>query len=256
MHRAPLLVFAALLLLLAAAPGARAFDTLEEIACVCAQDAINTGDYVSCIAQFSRRLVAKEAISQAQRSEAVSRAAGVDFDALSADCPAGGDGEGDGRLVSGWGVSLETDSPFYQASPFTGRAPPARAMLRQWNFTESGAYQVTQNDAQPECQYSVLVRDRLGRAVRREFVTCGATFMDRDLRAGSSALAAFEVPFEALSSEAGQPDGSPLAPGIYRIEATWSRQGPQQAPRAATEGGLPLAGVAVRIVERARPDRS
>ena len=124
-----------------------------------------------------------------------------------------------------------------------------QARLRQWNFTASDAYQVNQNGGQPECQYTVLVRDRLGRAVRREFVSCGATFMDKDLPTGTTALAEFEVPLEALNSEAGQPDGSPLPPGVYRIEATWSRQGPQVSSRSVTEGGLPLAGVAVRILD-------
>ena len=241
------LVLPPILLLIAAAPPAQAYESLDDVACACADDALNVGDYVSCFSHLSRRLVAKDAVTQQQRAEAVSQASSVDYEALELDCEAGA-GAGD-RLVEGWGASLETDSPFYQASPFTGRAPPARATLRQWNFTDRDAFQVNPNGGQPECQYSVAIVDQLGRAVRREFVTCGATFHDRDLPAPSENRADFEVPLETLNAETGQPDGTPLAPGVYRIEATWSRQGPQRESRPITEGGLPRAGVAVRILD-------
>lgn len=235
------------LFLLTVAPSSRALDSLEEVACICADDAINTGDYVSCVAKFSRRLVAKGVISQGERSDAVSEASSVDLPALEADCE--GPSSGDVPAVSGWGVSLETDSPFAVRSPFTGRAPNLRATLRQWNLTPRDAFQVNPNGGDPACQFTVAIVDRLSRVVRRDYVLCGPTFQDFDLPSGQAVAREFEVPLSALNSETGLPDGTALPPGVYRIDAIWSRQGPQAESRPVTDGGLPRATVAIRILD-------
>lgn len=219
------------------------FDSLEDVACVCAQDVINQGDYVSCVSHLSRRLVAKDAITKAERSEAVSAASGVDYEALQAECD-----DGTGLGVAGWGVSLESDSPFYSADPVTGEPAVATLTLRQWNFTEADAFQFTQNGIQFECQFELVVKNRVGGVVHRGFPTCGRTFHDKNLFRGESEALAIQLPMSGLNAETGLFDGEALPPGIYRVEVTWIRQGPQDGASTDVEGGRPFAGVAVRVL--------
>jgi hypothetical protein len=233
------------LVLFAAAP-ALALDSLEEVACICADDAINTGDYVSCVSHLSRRLVKKGAITNGERSDAISAASSVDYEQLALDCEA--DSNGAACAPAGWGVSLETDSPFYRANDFNGAAAIASGLLRQWNFTDRDAFQANPNGGDPPCQYEVVIRDQRRNVVRRDFVFCGPTFTVFDLPAGTCEELSFELPLEALNAETGLLDNETLPPGIYRIEATWTRHGPQVAPVLVAEGGFPGASVAVRVL--------
>lgn len=233
-------------LCLAFPPPARALESLEEVACICADDVINTGDYVSCVSHLSRRLVKKGAITNGERSDAISAASSVDYELLAIDCEA--DTNGAACAPSAWGVSLETNSPFYRANDFNGAAEVASAVLRQWNFTDRDAFQANPNGGDPPCQYEVVVRDQRRNIVRRDFVFCGPTFTVFDLSAGTCEEIAFEVPLEALNAETSLLDNETLPPGIYRIEATWLRQGPQVAPEFVAEGGFPAASVSVRVL--------
>lgn len=237
----PLVLGVVFALLLSPSP-ADALDSLEDVACVCGDGALNTGDYVSCIAHFSRRLEAHGIIDREQRQEAVRSASAIDLDALAESCAAD-----DEAALRGWGVSLSVDRPFYPESFGLGPEYAADARLRQWNFSTEDAYQNTPTPPVGECSFVLTIRDAAGRVQRRDNAACPTVIDTLDLPAGSLEERRFFIPLSTLGSETGLPDGTQLRAGLYQLEVRWRAQGPQHGPGDVFGGGEPRATVVIRV---------
>jgi hypothetical protein len=229
---------------LAPAPAA-AFDTVEEVLCVCVEDVLNTGDYVSCLSHMTRRLREKGIIDRRERGEILSAAAATDLLALQDDCAAASGGN-----LEGWGASLQIERAFYPAPSPSGPSVAAIAALRLWNRTPEDIFQTTRVlPAGEGCEFLVTVRDGQDRQVRRESIGCPDAIGELDLASGVVLEREFLVPLVALDADpaTGLVDDQKLPVGIYRVVVVWNAEGPQKTPGITLEGGYPTAVITLRV---------
>jgi hypothetical protein len=234
----------ALLLTLAVPPRAAAYDTLDDVLCACADDALGTGDFVACVAHLTRRLVAKGALDAAARQEAISGASRVDVAALDASCSGGGGGS----EPTGWGISLHVGSPFYPAFTPSGPVGAAEGELRIWNFSPADVVLGTRQAGPAEgCLFELVIRDAFGRVVHRQDVACLDALGRVEMPRGTVRSFPFLIPVAYLDSDTSGRDGEALLAGVYALEARLLAEGPDHpfAPDAF-EGGYPLARVIIR----------
>jgi hypothetical protein len=239
------LVVAAALSGLAAGP-ALAFESLDEVRCVCADGALNTGDFVSCTSHLSRRLEVHGLISAAERRDAVREASDADLDAVLATCPTGG-----GGAQEGWGVSVEIEDAFWPAMFGTGMIPAVRGTVRLWNATGKDVYQTTQWGPDTDgCTFQVSVIDAQGRQVRApDTWACYPEMGTLDVPSGTVLERTFLTGLGAQDPDpaTGLVSGDHLPAGIYRIRVEWMVDGPQEEPGTILDGGLPAAEITVRV---------
>lgn len=242
MTRFAVLMPAALVLLLAGAVPAAALADLDEVRCTCADAAVNQGDYVSCLARMTRRLVLLGEIDRVERSNAIADASNEDLDALAADC-----GSEAGLAVDGWGVGLQVGSPFYPAPAPSGVASAAELGLWPWNFSPRDVEQTTSGPADGPCSFEVLILDSTGGVVRRDDAVCPPLIDELDLPVGTVERRDFLLPLLALDSETGLADGTRLPTGGDTIQVTWRAFGPSADDMPSTPGARSSASISIRV---------
>jgi len=229
---------------LAAGP-APAFDTVEEVLCVCVEDVLNPGDYVSCLSHMTRRLREKGIIDQQERGEILRAASATDLLALQDECAAAA-----GVGLEGWGASLQIERAFYPAPSPSGPSVAAIATLRLWNLTPDGVFQTTRVlPAGEGCEFLVTVRDGRDRQVRRESIGCADAIGELDVASGEVLEREFLVPLVAENADpaTGLVDGQKLPVGLYRVVVVWNAEGPQKTGGITLEGGYPTAVITLRV---------
>lgn len=243
--RPRLLASAALsaLVLLTALPAA-AVESLDEARCVCADGALNQGDYVSCMSKFTRRLVAQGAIDKVERSNAVADASSEDLAAIVEGCSGS-----DGNLnVSGWGLGLQVGSAFYPAPSPSGVASAAEASLFLWNFSPQDVFQSTPVSPGGDCAFTVEIYDRVGNRLRVDDSVCLPTTGRLDMPIGTVEQRDFLIPLLALGADTSLVDGERLPSGTYRIRVTWDTIGPDRTEDAPLlTGSRPSAEITIRV---------
>jgi len=230
---------------------AAALDSVQEALCVCADDVLNMGDYVSCVSHMTRRLEAKGLIDRFERSDLVSGASHTDLEALQDECSA----LGAGGELDGWGVSLHIDRPFQPAWSISGPTGGLTAILRLWNMTDDDIFQttdVTPTPANPSgegCWFIVRLLDSQGRVVRRSLVACFDMIGPLNVLSGEILEKEIIVPMVAENADpsTGLANGDKLFDGIYRLEVVWEVHGPQETLGVAMEGGRPMAVITLRV---------
>lgn len=242
---AALVALVAFLVLLVAAPAAIALESLAQARCVCADGALNTGDYVSCIAKFSRRLEAAGIIDSAERSDAVRSASADDVDAVAEECPdafAGGD--------TGWGTSVSVSTPRPDVSPRFVTAIEVHAKV--WNRTTCTICPdvALELPVQPDgttCLFEVRVL-KDGLVARRELRECDPLAATRlEIPRGTTIARDFLVPLTALDPDPalGLFDGA-FVSGVLEIELEWTGEGPEIDGSPTGGGEQPLARIPIR----------
>lgn len=218
-----------LVALLAPTPTARALD-VDDVTCTCLDESMGQGDVVSCVSRLSLRLVQNGSIGRAERTRLI-RDAQRGTLSPPADCGGGGAAELE-PLTYGAGVHL--DRAFYA----TGDV--AQVRLEAWNrlavpvtfrfFTQGGA----------GCNWDFRIFDDADNLVHQATAICLDAPIDIEVLPGDTYVQAVALPLVALNSEAGQPDGTPLPPGLYRVLAAFTHEGDT---RRGFTGGL----AAIRI---------
>lgn len=236
------------LVLLTAATTLHALETPEDAMCVCADGALGTGDYVSCLAKMTRRLVAAGDLDRAGRAELVAAASATDLDALDAFCADRG-GAGD---LEGYGTSLSVGTPFYPAASPSGPTSLALVQVRLWNFSPRDLVLVSNTSGPADgCLFSFRVLDDTGLVVRQASpAICLPALLDLELDRGEIQTYDASVPLVAEGSDpaAGVIDGEKLPDGIYQIEVLWHLSGPELGTGSGNfVAPLPTARVPIRI---------
>lgn len=236
-----------LLTLLAAAAPARALDTLEDVHCVCADGALNAGDFVSCVAHFTRRLEASGRMTREERSAAVSGASSVDFALLSRTCPPA---FGGGSAEQGWGTSVAVSTPNPPSSPAFETAVDVRVKL----FNDTTCVICPDVEmimpVQPDgsvCLYEARIL-RGGLVVRRELLECelgGDPVLT--IPKGARVEREFTLPLVALDADpaTGLADGTRLT-GVLEVEILWTGEGPEFDGTVEGFGREPIARIPLR----------
>jgi len=226
---------------------ALAFDSVEEALCVCVDDVLNTGDYVSCVSHMTRRLVATDLIDNRERSALVRAASATDLPALQDECAASTAPAG----MEGWGVSLQIDRVFHPAPSPSGPTGGVFATLRLWNMSRDDIAQTTPVFPSGEgCEFLVRLLDGQDRLVREVGVGCVEVISELDMLVGDVLEHEFLVPLLAENADpaTGLLDGQKLPAGVYRLEVTWNAHGPQKPVHApAMDGGFPTAVITLRV---------
>ncbi len=241
LHRLALVAALSSFVLLASP--ASALESLDEVRCRCADSAANQGDYVSCIASFTRRLVLVGTIDRVERSNAIADASSEDLEALLAGCAA----DDNNLAVAGWGVGLQVGSAFYPDPAASGVDAVADLNLFLWNLAPDDVIQTTPVAPGGDCAYDVRVLDQFGNIVRRDDSICLPTTGRFDLPAGTIEQRAFPLPLLAFGAVTGLRDGARLPVGAYTIRVTWSANGPSETDMPSTAGAQPSASITIRI---------
>lgn len=238
----------ALLAALAASVPVTAFESVEQALCVCVDDVLNTGDYVSCVSHMTRRLVATGLIGNAERSALIRAASAADLPGLQDQCEAL-TAPGD---LEGWGVSLQIDRVFHPAPSPSGPTGGVVATLRLWNMSRDDIAQTIPVFPTGEgCTFLVRLLDGQDRLVREVGVGCIEVIGELDMAVGQVREHEFLVPLLAENADpsTGLVDGQKLPAGVYRLEVTWNAHGPQEPPvqTPVLEGGFPMAVITLRV---------
>jgi len=189
---------------------------LQHLLCGCAEDALNRGDYVSCVAMLSPRLVASGQMTRAERTALVREASQGPPEDL--DCTGVAYGSGLDRLEPmDYGMAVQADRAFYLPGD------TVRADLLLWNRTGQEARFLMAMLGDRGCQWDVRIRDRRG-ILHQTFAPCLLATEDLVVGPGETLHHPVSLPLETLNAETGQPDGTLLEPGAYLLEATllWS----------------------------------
>ena len=240
MNRRRQVLFVTLLLGSSVLPsGAHRLNSLDDVLCTCVEDVLGTGDFVSCVAHLTRRLVATGRLDPQARARAVSGAAALDRSDLAASCLDRGSGE-----LAGWGVAVHVGSAFY---PVDG---VAEATVRLWNRTRDDILLGLVVVGPPEtCLFALELVDPPGNVVRQgSLIPCLPAAGSIELPAGRTLEFPALVPLRHLGSATGEPDGTPLGLGVYRLRLAWVTDGPDRpgAPPTFT-GGHPAAEIPLRV---------
>jgi len=191
----PALLAGALLVFPSVLPGLDAVS----LQCLCADDALNHGDYVSCVAHLSRRLVASGDLDASGRAEMIRKAA----DSKIPDQPLAGPC---GGLAYGTGV--QADKEYYQIGD------RARIEGIAWNLSGTDVYGY--GGGHGDAYFLLLsITDVEGRWVHWEDVPVPPFITVSRLRDGEIRRRSVEFDLVHFQSEQGLPDGTPLEPGRY-----------------------------------------
>jgi hypothetical protein len=213
--------------------------TVDDVRCLCADDAQTRGDYVSCVAHLSRRLLAADTLDSRGRAMLIREAVRATFPPpVLAGC---------GRAEGGWGIGVQADRQGYHV----GDAARVEGIL--WNLSpddvtgESSGFGGA--DGPDECVLELTVHDASGALVH--FASGPSACPDAvgayPMEAGRVRRVAVDVPLVHRASQLGVPDGTPLAPGVYvaRVEAA---PGYPNRPGAFAAEWLPAdAQVLIRV---------
>lgn len=237
------LVTALTSLLLAPAP-ASALESLDEARCICADSNVNTGDYVSCLAQMTRRLVLLGALDRVERSNAIADASSADLAAVRAGCS---DDEDPGLAIDGWGVGLQVGTAFYPTPAPSGVASAAEVSLFLWNLSPQDVQQTTPVFPAGDCGYVVKILNQFGQVVRNDESVCLPSVGSFDLPTGTVERRDFILPLLAFQAETGLGDGTRLPDGAYRIEVGWAANGPNADDMPSSAGSSSSATITIRV---------
>jgi hypothetical protein len=239
-------------LLVSLAPAA-ALDTVDDALCICADGALGTGDYVSCLSKMTRRLVAAGVITQTERSDLVSDASSTDLEALQDYCDSLGGGGG----LEGFGTSYHVRDAFCPAWSPSGPLCGVIGKLRMWNFTDDDIYLVSRQGGSAEgCLFVVTVYTANGLVARRTPSACFDALTEYPLPIGTVWEYDLVVPMMAENSDpaAGLIDSEGLPNGIYEIRIEWILSGPEKVSGTFNvEGDYPEIVLPVRVGGSAAP---
>jgi hypothetical protein len=227
---------------------AAALDSVEDAFCVCVDGVLGTGDYVSCLSKMTRRLVAAEVITQAERSELIAAAAETDLEALQDLCDAQSSG---GGTLWGFGTSFSVRNAFCPSTSPTGPLCGILGKLRLWNNSWDDIWLVARQGGAPEgCLFEVTVEDEQDRIVRTIPVVCLDVITEYELPIGTVMEYDLVVPMAAENSDpsTGLVNTEPLPDGIYQIRIHWLLSGPENRSGTwSTLGEFPEVIVPVRV---------
>jgi hypothetical protein len=227
---------------------AAALDSVEDAFCVCADGVLGTGDYVSCLAKMTRRLVAAEVITQSERSELMAAASETDLAALQDYCDSLSTGGGG---LWGFGTSFSVRNAFCPGTSPTGPLCGVLGKLRLWNLSWDDIWLVSRQGGTPEgCLFEVTVQDTQDRVVRTIPVVCLDVVTEYELPIGTVMEYDLVVPMAAENSDpsTGLINHEALPNGIYQIRIRWLLSGPENRSGTwSTEGEFPEVVVPVRV---------
>ncbi len=197
-------------LLVSVAPGsARALD-LDTVRCACADGARNAGDRVACLAQMTRRLVASGQMTATERSLELRRAA-------RAPVPSGGGclpgAEASlAPLERGWAVMADA-SVMAPGGDVTAR-------LVYWNESGDDVLLDFSQVSERGCWWELRLVNSAGVIVHQDALgACADMPAQVIVASGDRWERSLVLPLATQRSEAGEPDGTPLAPDLYWLEA-------------------------------------
>lgn len=226
---------------------ASSLDTVEQAFCVCVDGVMGSGDYVSCLAKMTRRLVASGAITQDVRSALMREAAATDLIALQDFCDSLG-GSGD---MFGFGTGFSVRDAFCPAASPSGPDCGIIGKLRMWNFTDDDIWLVSRQGGDPDgCLFRTTVHDSMGRVVRNVGPACTDALTEHALPMGAVWEYDLIVPMYSENADpaTGLVNGQKLPNGIYEIRIDWILSGPEKiAGTWIVEGDYPAARVPVRV---------
>ena len=212
---------------LVASPAA-ALD-LDDVLCACADGGAAGGDHLSCLALLTQRLVANGTMTRAERSRLLARAR------LSPPVPCDPSG---GEPLDGlaYGFGVEADRAFF------GVGETVHARLLLWNFSDEDASFVFPSSSPARgCRFDVRIVDASGLALHQVSSVCDAAIGMEVVPAGSRADRAVDVPLVTMDAATGAPDGVPLPPGAYWLEASLAAIG------SGVLEGHPVARLPIRV---------
>jgi hypothetical protein len=171
----------------------------DSLRCFCADGALNHGDYVSCLAHMSRRLVASGDLDAKERAAMVREAAGSRIPGQPLSIPCSG---------LSYGTAVQADRQIYKVGD--------RAQIEGFAWNLSGTDVIGYGGGHSIVSYLHLsIIDAEGRRVHWEDPPVPPFNVDSRLQDGEILRRSVEFDLVHLDSELGLPDGTPLEPGRY-----------------------------------------
>jgi len=217
---------AVLLLMVAAMVGPAMGMDRTDLLCGCADGFRNIGDYVSCVAMLSPRLVASGELTRGERAALVRDAHGGP--------PAGLDcGSLDQLRPLVYGLGANADRVFY------GVGETVHAELILWNQTTE---EVSLGTCLGErgAGWDLRILEASGLVVHGAPACCPFIPHLLELAPGEEYRRAVGLRLVTWNAETGEPDGVPLDPGVYWLEAVL---------KLWTQEANPVVRVPIRIEE-------